>query len=160
MSIYPNGDAVATSTVRGRTLAHQSWNQRRRAFAAADLVTGRVAFAEPTVLQAAALCKVSQPYVAAALKVADRVTRAQIVSGHLPLIEARPPVPKMLARPTPLLAAWASGVTRRARCAGDRRRCRCGLGRLYSTRALTLTKTTRRHQRDGGGRFDRTAAAV
>jgi hypothetical protein len=72
----------------------------QRAFLAADLRLGRVSLTRPTRKQAAALARVSLPYVAAAERVAFQQphTRAGFEGGFEPLIPKRTVVERMVCR--------------------------------------------------------------
>jgi hypothetical protein len=68
----------------GRFLAHNQLSIVKRAFQAADLVSGKLQLINPTALQAAWLSRVNRTYVGWALKRIDE--RADIESGWLPLV--------------------------------------------------------------------------
>jgi hypothetical protein len=62
----------------------------RRAFAASDLVRGRVDLTKLTIGQAAALLRVCPAYVRAALKAAEAGERLMVLQGYKPLIPSKP----------------------------------------------------------------------
>ena len=59
MLFNPKKSKYATLIVTGRLLAHNKWSAHCRAEAAANLVLGNLDLTEPTVGQAAALCRAS-----------------------------------------------------------------------------------------------------
>jgi hypothetical protein len=84
----------------GRNLAHGHRSATQRAFLAADLVRERVRLIAPTIKQAAALARVSVPYVDLALA-ASPGERAMISAGQRPLISVGKPS---------LASTWASAT--------------------------------------------------
>jgi hypothetical protein len=71
---------TTSPTITGRNLAHGKHTKTARALMAADLVAGRVKLIRPTVKQAAALARVSAPYVYAAAK-PDPAQRRKLERG-------------------------------------------------------------------------------
>jgi len=103
--------AIGVKMIRGRSLAHVKWTAPLRALAAADLVTGRAELIDITVLQAGGLCRVSQPYVSAAIRVVDDpAVRREIEAGSRPLIEPSDRVAALLPKPDSLVAAWTNST--------------------------------------------------
>jgi len=87
MVLYDSPDA--TSTITGRNLAHARRTAVERALAAADLHVGRLSLVEPTVIQAAALARVSVGYAHAAIAIVnDAKARAAVIRGRIPLLVA------------------------------------------------------------------------
>jgi hypothetical protein len=75
---------TAVVDVTGRNIAHARRSAVARAFLAADLHVGRVHVVRPTLIQAAALTKVSVPYIQMALK-ANESQRRLIEVGAMAL---------------------------------------------------------------------------
>jgi hypothetical protein len=91
----------------GLALARSELPAFRRAFRAADLVTGQLRLVNPTVRQASAVCEVSAPYTYAALRVTDRDLRAAIEAGRKPLISTS----NRRQKPETLAAHFARSTT-------------------------------------------------
>jgi hypothetical protein len=81
---YPN-----IPILRGRNLAHQKRSAAARALLAADWMAGRLTLEWPTAVQAAALFRVSVPYLNAARDiVGDSDKRTAVEAGTLSLFKA------------------------------------------------------------------------
>ena len=88
----------ANSTpITGRFLAFNKHDRIAHAFYGADLVLGKSRLEDPTILQAAKLCRVNPTYVHWALK--RQAERADIELGLIPLV------------PTPSIVPKAKGTT-------------------------------------------------
>jgi hypothetical protein len=81
-----NGKAIGVNStpISGLYLAHNHADPIKRAFIAADLVSGVKYLTAPTRTQAAALTRVNCSYVHWAVK--RMAERAEIERGHIPLI--------------------------------------------------------------------------
>jgi hypothetical protein len=77
------------SPVTGRFLAHNRYSHVERAFLAADLYLGAKRLTRPTLLQAAALGRVSRTYVQLAANPRAQQARADIEAGCVPLVPVR-----------------------------------------------------------------------
>ena len=72
--------------LRGRNLAHSPRSPSQRAAVAARLVLGEHQLVDPTILQAAAICRVSPPYIRAALA-ATAAERAELAGGAVRVVD-------------------------------------------------------------------------
>ena len=97
-------------TVSGRNLAHVKRTAAERALLAAELHLNRTKLVSPTIRQCAALGRVSVPYVAAAISIADdNAARTAVLRGDCTVLDAtKADTPESLAehfaRTTP--AEW------------------------------------------------------
>lgn len=67
MSVFYSDAGSNSISVLGRPLARVQWSTHKRARVAAEMVVGAKRFTDPTIRQAAALCRVQPCYVAKAL---------------------------------------------------------------------------------------------
>lgn len=79
---------VNPTPITGRALCHSTAPLVERAFVAWDLISGAHYLVSPTITQAAGLARVNRTYAFWAGQ--REAHRAQILSGELPLVPARP----------------------------------------------------------------------
>jgi len=87
--LYVDQNSNVNAIITGRKLAHAKRSAIARALVAADLHVGRLSLVEPTVIQAAALARVSVGYAHAAIAIVnDKDARAAVLAGRVPLVVA------------------------------------------------------------------------
>jgi hypothetical protein len=80
---------IPTPTITGRNAAHGKRSVAERSFVGADLHIGCTALVSPTIKQAAAIMKVSVPYVMAAIELADnKAARTAVLAGKITMLDA------------------------------------------------------------------------
>ena len=77
-----------STPIDGRYLAHNQLSIVKRAYKAADLVNGALHLINPTIVQAAHVCRVNRTYVGWAMKRTNE--RTDIELGWMPLVPSHP----------------------------------------------------------------------
>jgi hypothetical protein len=91
MTLKSHFDKAFGIALSGRYFAHNHLARPQRAFLAADLANGKVRLCEPTLVQAAWICRVDRTAAWWASNRQDE--RAAIIAGLLPLVPPRASVP-------------------------------------------------------------------